>query len=294
MVAVSMLAFSTFYWQYVQQDHYNQVLLNRMQREWEKLNEKVEISDTALSGSYLRFKIRNTGGVTAHIVTVYLNDTTANVARDLILANYVTSDCSVFVGPGTERWIYTTILVTPGNTYDLKVATERGNIGVISRFIAGQQGPTGVQVVPFTFSFQPADFQYKPSEDAPDPDSNGWNNAWIFTHPSGKCWFKIKLKNTCGADVQIETHTHLNLVYSAKGTGQTFESVAYCDIANGPINIPKDGEAWIVLGYVPDNKWKTGGGYADYYVFIAVFFHTTNPLGPTLGTSVSLLAIKVM
>jgi hypothetical protein len=292
MVVVSMLAFSTFYWQYVQQDHYNQVVLNRMQREWERFSERVEISDTAMSGSYLRFKVRNTGGVTAHIVTVYLNDTTANTARDLILANCITSNCSAYIGPGTERWVYTTIPITAGDAYDLKVATERGNIGIVSRFTAGQQGPTGTQMVPFTFSYLADDFQYNTNQ---DPDAPGWQKAWVFTAPSGNMWFKIKLKNTSGGEVVIETRCHLNVVTaqdkSGTGGGKAFESKAFCASSNTPVTIPKDAERWIVFGPLSNNQWWTDTN--QYYVFIALFYHNANPVRPTLGATVGLLAIEV-
>ena len=293
MVVVSMLAFSTFYWQYVQQDHYNQVVLNRMQREWERFNERVEISDTAMSGSYLRFKVRNTGGVTAHIVTVYLNDTTANTARDLILANCITSNCSAYIGPGTERWVYTTIPITPGDTYDLKVATERGNVGIVSRFTAGQQGPTGTQMVPFTVSFLADDFQYNTVQ---NPDAPGWQGAWVFTAPSQDIWFRIKLRNTSGREVVIETRCHLNVVTSqdqggGPSGGKAFESKAFCTSSNTPVTIQKDTEQWVVFGSIPSNKWWNG--VYQYYVFIAIYYHNTNPLGPTLGATVGLLAIEV-
>lgn len=283
MVVVSMLAFSTFYWQYVQQDHYNQVLLNRMQREWERLNEKVEISDTALSGSYLRFKIRNTGGVTAHIVTVYLNDTTANVARDLVLANYIESNCSAYIGPGTEKWVYTTISVTPGNTYDLKVATERGNIGIIPRFVASSQsGPTGTQSVPFTFSFVPDDYQWSASQSGP------WAKAWVFTAVGSDIYFRIKLKNTSGGDVVVETRSHVNFVITSGGSAM--QSKANVALPN-PVTITDKSEQWLVFGPISRNNFDNG--VFQYYVFFAVFYHLTTAPGVTLGTTVAILASEI-
>jgi archaellum component FlaF (FlaF/FlaG flagellin family) len=289
LVAASMMMFSMFYWQYVQQDHYNQVASNRMQREWERLNEKVFISDYLNYGaaSYLRLKIRNIGSVTAHIVTAYLNDTTTSAVRDLRLANYTTSNCSTWISPGTEKWINTTISLTTDHQYDLKVATERGNLGIYLKLVGGEGGgggqtPQGVQTVPFTFSFRPEDYQYSGSTGGP------WYNAWVFNPSASNLYFRLKVKNTAGGAVTIQTRSHMNFVIT--GGASAMQSKANTNMISA-LSLQVDEEGWIVFGPISRNNFDNG--VWQYYNFIAVFFNYQATPSTTLGTTVGILSSEI-
>mgnify|MGYP001036217598 CR=1 FL=1 len=101
LVAIAVMIFNVLAWQFFQYDAYHRTALERDQREWERFNERIEITDVGY-GSYLRFKVRNMGGVTARIVTVYLNDISSNIPRTLVLANYITS-CLLYTSDAADE-----------------------------------------------------------------------------------------------------------------------------------------------------------------------------------------------
>jgi hypothetical protein len=273
MVAVSMLAFSTFYWQYVQQDHYNQVLLNRMQREWERFNERVQITDVGY-GSYLRFKVGNVGSVTAHVITVYLNDTTTNVFRDLILANYICSDSSAYISPDSERWICTNIPLTAGDTYDLRIATERGNMGLTSKFTQSQNPlPGGSQSMPLVFGWGYNDFQYYTGSE--------WKVAWKLP-TSGIQKFKIRLTNTYDKTVILKgTDSRLAIILDDFQSSNSQYAYLTGDQTLLP-NQPTD----IYFGSLQNNL----SGSRHYYVFVEIFYKLEGS-EDLMGTTVGVLAV---
>lgn len=294
LVAVAVMIFNVLAWQFFQYDTYHRMTLERDQREWERFNERIMISDYLNFGypNYLRLRVRNIGGVAAHIVTAYLNDTTANVPRTLVLADYITPNCSAWINSGMERWVNTTISLITDHVYDLKVATERGNIGIYLNLMGGYEGemPKGTQPVPFTFSFLSEDFQYNTLS---DPNAPGWQKAWVFPKPSVNIYFKIKLKNAAGYAVQVESRCHLNVVTTEtkSGQGQAFESKAFSKAVNAPIDVLDQASIWLVFGPIDKNSWWSVT--TQYYVFLAVYYHRLNPTGPTMGMTVSILAIEV-
>lgn len=245
------------------------------------------------NGSYLHFRVFNNGAVTARIVEIWLNDTTTNTPRHLSLANYITSNCSAWIGSGVERWMYTTISLISDHTYDMKIATERGNIAIAPRFkTTSESTPTGYQPVPFTFAFGFNDFQYSTAGGATPPPENdpSWQPAWELDQDFGWTWFRIKLKNTAGSDVQIETRSHLNFVTSTK---PSVESKANGD-AYQTVDIPLGEERWIVfqkidLGRIPDADCP-----GTFYLFFALFYHPINPTGPSRGTCVAVLSVYIV
>jgi len=261
-----------------------------MQREWERLNERVIISDYLNYGaaSYLRLKIRNFGSVTAHIVTAYLNDTTTGAVRDLLLASYTSSNCSTWISPGTEKWINTTISLTTDHQYDLKIATERGNLGIYLKLIGGSGGggtgetPYGVQSVPFTFSFKPEDYQYSGSTSGP------WYNAWVFNPSPSNLYFRLKIKNKAGGPVTIQTRSHMNFVIT--GGSSAMQSKANTNLLF-TITLQEDQEDWLVFGPISKNNFDQGTW--QYYNFVAVFFNYQSQPTVTLGTTVGILASEV-
>ena len=297
LVAVAVMIFNVLAWQFFQYDVYRQIAVERDQREWERFNERVIISDylNVGSASYLRLSIHNIGSAPAHIVTVYLNDTTANIPRALVLANYITSNCSTWITPGTEKWINTTISLTSGNLYDLKIATERGNIGVYLELVGGEggQGPIGNQNVPFVFPFRYGDWQYSTagSDTTPPGESDpSWTAAWELTDGLGGAkgpWFRIKLKNYVGSDVRILSQSHINFVASSGSSAM--QSKASSD-AYAEVYIPSKKENWIVFKRASLNNIPVD---MVYYIFVSIFYQPVNPPGPKQGSIVAVLSVYV-
>jgi hypothetical protein len=211
VVLVSVSIFSMSYLQIVQQDHYNQFVLDRMQRDWARFNERMEITETAVSGSYLRFKLHNTGSVIVHLVTVYINDTTTNTPRDLLLSNYITSNCSAYLNSGAEAWIYTTITVTLGNSYDLKVASERGNIATVVTGTCYATRPGSFIFGSLPFSFESTSFNYTTTS-----DGDYWRShsrpAWEMIGGKANIIFWVKISNHASQSIEISKLSYLMIV----------------------------------------------------------------------------------
>jgi hypothetical protein len=249
-----------------------------MQREWERFNERIEISETGY-GSYLRFKIRNIGGVTAHIMAVYLNDTTTSTFRDLVLANYICSNSSAYISPGTERWIYTTIPLTLGNNYDMRISTERGNLGIIPTFKSSSgEAPTGAQPMPFVFGFRYDDFQYL-------NDIGGWTAAWKLPSSYKPGGFRIYFTNTYESAVVLKA-TDTRLTFCLDDFQSVNKQYAYLSVDQ--VLEPKQG-TYVVFGAL-QNKVDSG---KHYYVFIEMFY-VFQGSSDLMGTTVGILAIKTM
>jgi len=293
LVGVAVMVFNVLAWQFFQYDAYRQTTLERDQREWERFNERIVISETGY-GTYLRFKVSNIGAVAAHIVEIWLNDTTTSTPRHYSLANHITSNCSAWIGSGAERWIYTTIPLTVCNTYDLRIATERGNTCIVLKFTpSGGGAPSGNQNVPFVFPFRYGDWQYSTAgTDTTPPSENdeSWTAAWELSDGLGGTkgpWFRIKLRNAVGSDVRILSKSHINFVASSGSSAM--QSKASSDVYT-EVNIPSGEEVWVVfkkasLNNIPDNM--------VYYVFLAVFYRPINPTGEEQGTMVAVLSVFV-
>jgi len=282
LVAVAVMIFNILAWQFFQADAYNRIFQERQHREWERFNERIIIAEVGY-GRYLRFKVSNLGSVIAHIVTVYLNDTTVNNPRTLALENYICSNSSAWIGLGVERWIYTTIQLTLGNNYDLMITTERGNMAVAPRFQSSTTPPPGGQQgVPFTFGFQSSDFQYK-------SDWHDWQNAWEIQKfdSNEKDWqFKIKLTNMAGGSVQLQTGTVMDFVKVDGSTG-VWQAVVTLPSLDYP-TIESEKQTEIRFGTM--NTWKFSPN--SFYVFIAIFYKYTSDLSQLYGTGVTVLCIR--
>ena len=269
LVAVAVMIFNVLAWQFFQYDVYRQIAVERDQREWERFNERVIISDYLNMGnaSYLRLKIRNIGSVPAHIVTVYLNDTTANIPRALVLANYITSNCSAWVTPGTEKWINTTISLTSGNLYDLKIATERGNIGIYLKLLGGERGqtPQGTQPAPFVFAFIAEDFQYIYGTETWSTQRGAW---WITQGGGYLVVFRMKLKNTYESTVRIKAASALNWMWfnpnSTVNPGNPSSlAIAYRCFIVAPWSTPTNTQNFV--------SQSLGAAQSDYLYFASMY-----------------------
>ena len=278
LVAVAVMVFNVLAWQFFQQDAYNRIEQEVRQREWERLSERIEISETG-SGSYLRFKVSNIGGVTAHIVTVYLNDTTANSPKSYVLKDYITANCSAWISSAAERWIYTTIPLTADHVYALQISTERGNLAVAQKFNPTQTlTPGGYQPMPFIFGFGYNDFQY--SATGP-PQGYDWKPAWIVRGAPIKPWFRIFLNNTYAKAVKIVSISCLD-AYENDNWGKR----AY-PLQSELIIEAKSGQ-WVIF-----NPSNDALGQGQYYVFVLVYYHFTDNPSQIFGSSVAVLACNV-
>jgi len=121
LVASCMLLFGAFYWQYVAQDHYNQVMLARLNREWERLNERLLISEVQTGTATLRFNITNYGAVSANVTDLYLTNRSATPVWQWRYS------LSVWINPGTKIYLNTNVSIAPSASYQFKIATQRGN-----------------------------------------------------------------------------------------------------------------------------------------------------------------------
>ena len=308
LVGVTVMVFNVLAWQFFQYDAYRQTTLERDQREWERFNERIVISETGY-GTYLRFKVSNIGAVAAHIVEIWLNDTTTNVPRHYSLANYITSNCSAWIGSGAERWIYTTIPLTVGDTYDLKIGTERGNIGIMPKFLSSLI-PSGGQVSPFTFSFAAADFQYIYG-------SQTWSNArgaWIINQGSGSfVVFRLKLTNGYQSTARLQTSSVLNWLQIPPGKinpGQgASPHITYRCFILQKDSIPSNPQKFTSQSIGPSESdffyfgsdveadktlnALTSGANGDYHIFVAIFFTIDgDPTGTVYGATVAIIAAQ--
>jgi hypothetical protein len=107
-----------------QQNEYHQALEDSSQRDWERLNEKLEISYARIDSNEMNIIIHNRGGVTVHLVDLWIrayNQTGYPLFERLY-------DISVYIEPG-KSVLYT----SPGTYYDwydhtVKFVTMRGTI----------------------------------------------------------------------------------------------------------------------------------------------------------------------
>jgi len=309
LVGVAVMVFNVLAWQFFQYDAYRQTTLERDQREWERFNERIVISETGY-GTYLRFKVSNIGAVAAHIVEIWLNDTTTSTPRHYSLANHITSNCSAWIGSGAERWIYTTIPLTVGDAYDLKIGTERGNIGTTFKF-ASTMTPTAGQVSPFTFSFAAGDFQYVYYP------ANNWNSplgAWIINQGKDKkAVFRLKLTNGYQSTAKLHSSCVLNWLqipivspgqqgaphvtyrcYILKPESTPYNPQAYTSYSQ---TIGPGEAAFFYFGAYSeggnDLQTLSDGANGDYHIFVAIFYKVDgDPTGVIYGATVAIIAAR--
>jgi len=92
------------------------------QLDWEKMKESVAIVEVKRLSEGSQFTFENTGGLTVHLVSLWVINSTLHQHHDM----------SLFINAGeTETYIREDILLPEGN-YAIKAVTERGNIAVYS------------------------------------------------------------------------------------------------------------------------------------------------------------------
>jgi hypothetical protein len=91
--------------------------------DWEKTQEKIEIvsAQTGRNGAF--FTIKNKGSLTAHVVSLWVIDSTQHKRYDV----------DIFINSG-ENSTYTRMDINlPSEDFLIKMITERGNMAILSQ-----------------------------------------------------------------------------------------------------------------------------------------------------------------
>ncbi|MEM3088414.1 MAG: hypothetical protein QXP20_04805, partial [Candidatus Bathyarchaeia archaeon] len=131
------LATGVLYWGIMRYDEYNQVVQSRYQRDWEAKSEVLEVDNTKFSvnrGNPGRLgieedAIENEGGVTIHLVRIWVINTSRN--------DHAYYDYSEYLNPGARNVRITITLSSNQRIYKndnivVRLVTERGNIASVS------------------------------------------------------------------------------------------------------------------------------------------------------------------
>jgi len=177
-VIIMLLAFNLVLWEIGQMDTYQQSVNERNQIDWERLNEKVEIVFALVSSSnHLNVTVTNVGGLTAHLVDLWVTDRTPSPP---VQSLFVLND---YVSPGsTVANIGDDISVDPTHAYKVRIVTERGNTLETTHVYP----PGFTPFPPLTFSFGSMKIKYTGKYNSatdsahPERDSQGWVYPWII------------------------------------------------------------------------------------------------------------------
>lgn len=280
LVALTVMIFSTLSWQFFRADQYNQVMLERQQREWERFNERLMIDNIGLSVTTLQFDVINYGAVTAHITDLYLTNLSATPYQ------YSRHSLDLWINLGSTKRLNTHVTIEVGNKYQFIVTTERGNSFVPSaQYFVNQPQPYGTQSCPFTFGFGLDDFQYMSTD-------HGWQRAWVVNQTSSqeKAYrFCINLTNTAGGDIR--------LLYCSSMTFMRVDETS--DVMHAEWRLPiLDKNMVITNGTTTPIRFGPSDSFpptAAYYVFIALFYRYTSGslINQTFGTTVAVLSVYV-
>jgi len=211
-VIIMLLAFNLVLWEIGQMDTYQQSVNERNQIDWERLNEKVELVSALFSSSnHLNVTVTNVGGLTAHLVDLWLTDRTPNPA---VQSLFVLND---YVSPGsTVANIGDDVTVDPTHAYTVRIVTERGNTLETMHVYP----PGFTPFPPLTFSFGSMKIKYTSStyRDStwdpahPERDSQGWVYPWInydilqhaaAQNPDTTVYVKVIFMNTFDKPITI-------------------------------------------------------------------------------------------
>jgi hypothetical protein len=112
LVIVVIIVANIVLWNY----HMNQL-------DWERMQEKVEITDAASRAHKdITITIENTGSLTAHLVSLWITDSTSHQRYDL----------DTYINQGNTVQIIRTDITLPSTPYIVKIITEKGNTAVYS------------------------------------------------------------------------------------------------------------------------------------------------------------------
>lgn len=270
LVAVAVMIFNVLAWQFFQYDAYHRVVLERDQREWERLNERLAILEIVPATDYLNFTVRNYGSVSTHLVALYFsfaNGTNLVYSLDLWLGSGTTKRIDN-IGPK----------LTPTDAYDFMIATERGNTYRPSQQLSNAMHPGQGQMMPFIFGFGYADFQVS-------YDNATWTPAWTTIQRNSQPYFKIFLNNTYPKIAKTRaTDTRLSLYPT-----NDFQSETISETKVDWTISPRSGR-WIYFDKTTTNT-PNPGKKTWLFVFLQIYYVFLDKPLEIYGTTVAVLSV---
>lgn len=92
------------------------------QLDWERMQEKIEITAAVSGDTGSRFTIQNIGSQTAHLVSLWILDNS--------ITNHQRYDLNTFINAGDTFQLARGDVILPGTLYIVKIVTEKGNAAV--------------------------------------------------------------------------------------------------------------------------------------------------------------------
>jgi len=302
LVAASMMLFGAFYWQYVAQDHYNQIVLARLNREWERLNERLLISEVQTGTATLRFNVTNYGSVSANVTDLYLTNKSATPVWQKRYS------LSIWINPGTKIYLNTNVSMTSGASYQFRIATQRGNtFAPTEGTIINQLQPGAGQNVPFTLWFVPESFQYVTT-------GLTWSTArpaWYMQLAKGSyVVFRLNVTNTYPSSVLVMSgctmlivapndQGNLNSEYKIYIVEEGSTAGAVVRFPSAGIWIPARSSKYLYYTASSENgtdtlRLITSQADKNYLNFVGLFYKVQgDPTNTIFGANVAVIAMQI-
>src|SRR4030042_5652071 len=96
------------------------------QLDWERMQEKIEITAAVSEGTVSLFTIQNTGSQTAHLISLWILDNS--------ITNHQRYDLNTFINAGDTFQLARSAIILPGTPYIVKIVTEKGNAAVYTGY----------------------------------------------------------------------------------------------------------------------------------------------------------------
>jgi len=305
IVLITMLIFSALVWQVFRSDQYNQVVLARQQREWERLNERLLITNVQKGVTKLEFDVTNYGAVTACLTDLYLTNLTA------IPRHNSRHTLNVWINPGNLTHVLTGISILIAATYSFIVTTARGNAFAPSPPVTvNVLQPLAGQPVPFALTWTRDSFQYiRKGQTWSTPQT-----AWRIVEPKGNyVVFRINVTSHYTTNVLLLSGGNLLIVSADVGGNLNarykmwiVQEAATIDGSNKVPPFPSEG-LWIPANqskYVYFSSTAERGSDAarlstnaedlDLQLFAGIFFKVSgDPYDTIYGATVAIIAMQI-
>jgi len=96
------------------------------QLDWERMQEKIEITAAVSVDTVSLFTIQNTGSQTAHLISLWILDNS--------IKNHQRYDLNTFINAGDTFQLARSDIILPGTPYIVKIVTEKGNAAVYTGY----------------------------------------------------------------------------------------------------------------------------------------------------------------
>ena len=96
------------------------------QLDWERMQEKIEITAAVSVDTVSLFTIQNTGSQTAHLISLWILDNS--------ITNHQRYDLNTFINAGDTFQLARSDIILPGTPYIVKIVTEKGNAAVYTGY----------------------------------------------------------------------------------------------------------------------------------------------------------------